>query len=133
MQTFIVHGKNESGELARLTGALADKNVNVLITALGVNGQGVAAFVASDETMVQTALKAGGWDFKMFPALTVRLNDKPGQAALITRKLGDQGVNIECFLPVNVTEDKVIVALGVDNLETAKKALDEHIVEYSYS
>ncbi len=42
MQTFIVHGKNQSGELAKLTGALALKDVNVLITALGVNGQGVA-------------------------------------------------------------------------------------------
>jgi hypothetical protein len=69
----------------------------------------------------------------MFPSFTIRLNDLPGMAADVTRKLGDQGVNIECWLPVNVTEDKVIIALGVDNLEAAKKALDEHIVEYSYS
>ena len=133
MQTFIVHGKNRSGELAKLTGELAAKNVNVLITALGVNGQGVAAFVANDETMAQTALKDGGWDFKTFPALTIRLNDKPGMAADVTRKLGDQGVNIECWLPVTVTDGMGIFALGVDNLESAKKALDEHIVEYSYS
>jgi len=133
MQTFIVHGKNRSGELARLTGALSDKNVNVLITALGINGQGVAAFVASDEAMAQNALKASGFEFKMFPALTIRLKDLPGMAANVTRKLGDQGVNIECWLPVNVTEDQGIFALGVDNLEAAKKALDEHIVEYSYS
>jgi hypothetical protein len=133
MQTFIVHGKNRSGELAKLTGALAENNVNVLITALGVNGQGVAAFVASDETSAQTALKGAGFEFKMFPALTIRLNDMPGMAAKVTSLLGNQGVNIECFLPINVTEDKVIIALGVDNLEVAKKALDEFLVEYSYS
>lgn len=133
MQTFIVHGKNRPGEMANLTGALASKNVNVLITALGVNGQGVAAFVASDEASAQTVLKDAGYQFKMFPALTIRLTDKPGQAAEISRKLGDQGVNIECFLPVRVTDDNVIAAIGVDNLETAKKALDEHLVEYSYS
>jgi hypothetical protein len=133
MQTFIVHGKNRSGELAKLTGALAAKNVNVLITALGVNGQGVAAFVCSDEAQAQTALKDAGFEFKMFPALTIRLNDTPGQAADVSRKLGDQGVNVECFLPIWVSDDKVIVALGVDNIEAAKKALDEHIVEYSYS
>jgi hypothetical protein len=133
MQTFIVHGKNKSGELARLTGALAAKNVNVLITALGVNGQGVASFVASDEAAAQTALKEAGFEFKMFPSFTIRLNDKPGMAADVSRKLGDQGVNIECWLPVNVGEDRGIIALGVDNLEAAKKALDEHIVEYSYS
>jgi hypothetical protein len=133
MQTFIVHGKNRSGELARLTGALASKNVNIMITALGLNGEGVAAFVASDETAAQTALKNAGFEFKMFPALTIRMKDIPGQAAEVGRKLGDQGVNIECFLPISVTADTVIAALGVDNFETAKKALDEHLVEYSYS
>ena len=133
MQTFIVHGKNRSGELAKLTGALASKDVNVLITALGVNGQGVATFVANDEMSAQTALKDAGFEFKTFPALTIRLNDVPGMAAEVSRKLGDQGVNIECFLPIHVTEDKVTIALGVDNLEASKKALDEYLVEYSYS
>jgi hypothetical protein len=133
MQTFIVHGKNRSGELAKLTGELAAKNVNVVINALGVNGQGVAAFVASDETLAQTVLKDGGWDFKMFPALTISLNDKPGMAANVTRLLGDQGVNIECFFPINWNADKPVIVLGVDNIEAATKALDEWIVEYSYS
>jgi hypothetical protein len=54
-------------------------------------------------------------------------------AAKVTRLLGDQGVNMECFFPINWTGDKVTIALGVDNLEAAKKALDEHIVEYTYS
>lgn len=133
MKIFTVQGKNRSGELAKLTGALSDKNVNVLITALGWGDQGVACFVASDEAMAENALKASGFEFKMFPALTIRLHDEPGMAADVTRKLGDQGVNIECWLPVNVTEDQGIFTLGVDNLEAAKKALDEHIVEYSYS
>ena len=133
MQTFIVHGKNRPGELAKLTGELADKNVNVVVTALGSNGQGVAAFVASDETLAHDALKNGGWDFKTLPALTVRLKDTPGMTAEITRKLGDQGVNIECWLPVSTMEGRGIFCLGVDNLEAAKKALDEDLVEYSYS
>jgi hypothetical protein len=133
MQTFIVHGKNRSGELAKLTGELATKNVNVLLSALGVNGQGVAAFVASDETVAQTVLKDGGWDFKMFPALTIRIKNMPGQVADVSRLLGDQGVNIECFLPMSWNDEKGIFALGVDNLEAAKKALDTHIVEYTYS
>jgi len=132
MQTFIVHGKNRPGEMANLTGVLASKNVNVLITALGVNGQGVAAFVASDESSAQTVLKDAGYQFKTFPAVTIRLTDKPGQAAEISRLLGDQDVNIECFLPVRVTDDHVIVAIGCDNPEVAKKALDAHLVEFSY-
>lgn len=133
MQTFIVHGKNRAGEMANLTGALASKNVNVLLTAIGVNGQGVASFVCSDETAAQAALKDAGFEFKMYPSLTIRLNDKPGQAAEISRKLGDQGVNIHCFLPINVTEDKVIAAIAVDDLDVARKALNDYLVDYNYS
>jgi hypothetical protein len=133
MQTFIVHGKNRPGEMAKLTGVLASRNVNVLITALGVNGQGIATFVASDESAAQTVLKDAGYQFKTFPAVTIRLTDQPGQAAEISRLLGDQDVNIECFLPVRVTDDHVIVAIGCDNPEAAKKALNDHMVEYSYS
>jgi len=132
MKIFIVQAKNRSGEMATLTGALSSKKVNILITALGVNGQGVAAFVASDEDAAQTALKDSGYEFKTFPALTVKLADTPGQAGEITRLLGDQGINIECFLPVRVTDDEVIVALGVDKIEDARKALNDKIVEYTY-
>lgn len=133
MKTFIVHGKNESGEMARLTDALATKNVNVLISTLGIDGRGVAGFVASDETVAETAVKEAGFEYKMFPALTVGLADKPGMAAEISRKLGDQGVNIECFLPIAWTENKVIAAIGVDDLDVARKALDDYLVEHDYS
>ncbi len=133
MKTFIVYAQNRPGEMATLTGALSSKNVNVLITALGANGQGVAAFVASDEEAAQTALKDAGYEFKTFPALTVRMTDKPGQASDVARMLGDQGINIECFLPVHVTDDEVIVALGVDRIEDARRVLGDWIVEYVYS
>jgi hypothetical protein len=119
--------------MATLTGALSSKDVNVLITALGANGQGVAAFVASDEEAAYTALKDAGYEFKTFPALTIRMTDRPGQAWDVTRMLGDQDINIECFLPVRVTDDEVIVALGVDKIEDARRVLGEMIVEYIYS
>jgi hypothetical protein len=61
------------------------------------------------------------------------MTDRPGQAWDVTRMLGDQDINIECFLPVRVTDDEVIVALGVDKIEDARRVLGEMIVEYIYS
>jgi hypothetical protein len=133
MKTFIVHAKNRPGEMATLTGALSSRNVNVLITGLTMNGQGVAAFVASDEEAAQAALKDAGYEFKTFPALTIRLTDKPGQAQEVARLLGAQDINIECFIPVRVTDDEVIVALGLDRIEDARKVLGDMIVEFVYS
>ena len=133
MKTFIVHGKNRPGDMAKLTGALASKNVNVLISVLGENGQGTASFVASDETSAQAALKDAGYEFKMLPTVTVRLNDKPGQAAEISRKLGDEGINIESFLPISMTDDSVIAAIGVEDVEVARKVIADYLVEHNYS
>ena len=133
MKTFIVHGKNRSGEMATLTGALSSRDVNVLITALGGNGQGMAAFVSSDEEAAHTALKDAGYEFNTFPALTIRMTDRPGQARDVAGLLADQDINIECFLPVRVTDDEVIVALGVDRIEDARRVLGDWIVEYVYS
>jgi len=133
MKTFIVHGNNRPGDMAKLTGALASKNVNVLISVLGENGKGTASFVASDEDSAQTALKDAGFEYKMWPTLTVRLNDTPGQVAEISRKLGDEGVNIESFLPISMTDDSVIAAIGVEDSEVARKVIADYLVEYSYS
>ena len=133
MKTFIVHGNNRPGDMAKLTGALASKNVNVLISVLGENGQGIASFVASDEDSAQAALKDVGFEYKMWPTVTVRMKDMPGQAAEISRKLGDEGINIESFFPISMTDESVIAAIGVEDLELARKALGDHVVEYSYS
>ena len=133
MQIFIVKRTNRPGELANLTGALASQKVNVLITALGWDDNGMAAFVANDEPAARRALDEAKYEYTMLPTLTVGLRDVPGQAAEVSRLLGDQGVNIQCFLPVSVTDSKVICAIGVDNLEAATKALHDHVVEYTYS
>lgn len=133
MKTFIVHGNNRPGDMAKLTGALASKNVNVLISVLGENGQGIASFVASDEDSAQAALKDVGFEYKMWPTVTVRMKDMPGQAAEISRKLGEQGVNIESFLPISMTDDEVIAAIGVEDVEGARKAIADYLVEHIYS
>jgi hypothetical protein len=133
MQTFIVRSTNRPGELANLTGALANKDVNILITALGVNGQGVACFVCNNEGAAETALNDAGYDFQTVPTVFVRLLDQPGQSFEITRKLGDQGINIQSFFPVSVTGDSAVVAIGVDNVNAATKALGDQVVDFTYS
>ena len=142
MKAFIVKGTNRPGELANLTGALAAQDVNITIAAFGVNGQGAAGFVASDETNVHTILQDSGYEFESFPTLTVQLPNRPGQIAEIARLLGDQGVNILCFLPlplpapaqttIPVNESTCMFSIGVDNIEAATKALGDQVVEYTY-
>jgi hypothetical protein len=132
MQTFIVQLTNRPGELANVTGALASKDVNVLLAALGVDGQGGVCFICNDEATAQTALKSTGVQFQTVPTVFVRLLDQPGQSFEITRKLGDQGINIQSFFPVQVTGDTAVVAIGVDNIDAATKALGDQAVDFTY-
>jgi hypothetical protein len=133
MQTFVVRGTNRPGELANLAGALASRNVNVLLTVLGMDGQALAGFICSDEESARSALEEAGYEHQAYPTVTVRLADRPGQAADVARKLGDQGVNIQCLFPVSITAGEAVVAIAVDNSDAATTAVGDQITDFTYS
>ena len=131
-QTFICQLTNRPGELANVTGALASKDVNILIAGIGINGQAGVCFICNDESTAQTALQSSGVKFQTVPTVFVRLLDQPGQSFEVTRRLGDQGINIQSFFPVQVTGDTAVVAIGVDNVDAATKALGDQVVDFTY-
>ena len=133
MNGFIVEAKNRPGEMARLTGALAGRGVNLLVYALGLDGDFAVGLVVSDEEATRSTLNDLGVSFRELPLIFVRMEDKPGQSAATSRKLADAGVNIEFWLPVDTTADAFTVALGVDQVEAARNVLDQQLTTWSYS
>jgi hypothetical protein len=61
------------------------------------------------------------------------MKDTPGQTARISRTLADAGVNIDLFLPIGIGTKEPVVAIGVDDIDGARKVLKSDIVEFSYS
>jgi hypothetical protein len=65
------------------------------------------------------------------PLVTIALEDKAGQVAWAAKRLGDAGVNIELFAPVDYgTDHKATIAIGVDKVEEARKALSDRLIDW---
>jgi hypothetical protein len=133
MNAFICEIKNLPGEQARVTEALAARKINVFNCCLGVGDQGVLGLVANDEAGTRSVLTDTGISFVEVPVVTVKLLDKPGQTARISRILADAGINIDLFLPVGISNGELVVALGVDDVDGARRVLRSDIVEFTYS
>jgi hypothetical protein len=130
MQAFILETANRPGEFARQAEAIATRDINVAAIALGLGTRGGAAFLATDESGVRSALSTAGLTYHEVPVLTIWLEDKPGTAAKTAKKLADAGVNIELFAPIDYTDGKATVAIGVDKIEEAKRVLSPQLIEW---
>jgi hypothetical protein len=131
MQTFIVEGVNRPGELGRVADSIAKRGINVEAFCLGYGTKGATAFLANDEKGLRTTLDGEGYTYHETPVLTIWLEDKPGQVAWAAKRLGDAGVNIELFAPVEYSAgQKATIAIGVDKINEAQRALSDHLVEW---
>ena len=131
MQAFILETVNRPGEFARQAQALATRDINVAAIALGLGAKGWSAFLARDEPGVRSALSTAGLTYHEVPVLTIALEDKPGTAAKTAKKLADAGVNIELFAPVEYTDGKATIAIGVDKVDDARRVLSDQLVEWT--
>jgi hypothetical protein len=126
MQWFIVEASNRPGEFARHAGEVAKRGINLAnVVCLGIGDRGGAAFYATDEAGLRSALNDAGIGFREVSAVSARLEDKPGTVAEATRRLGDAGVNIELLVPTGMDGKHVTVAIGVDKPEQARTALGD--------
>jgi hypothetical protein len=131
MQAFILETTNRPGEFARQASAIAQRDINVAAICLGIGSRAGSAFLARDETGVRSALTSAGLEYHEVPTLTIWLDDKPGTAAKTAKKLADAGVNIELFAPVQYTDGKALIAIGVDKVEDARRVLSDQLTEWS--
>jgi hypothetical protein len=130
MQAFIIETANRPGEFARQASAIAQRDINVAAICLGLGSRGGSAFLARDESGVRSALTGAGLEYHEVPVVTVWLDDRPGTAAKTAKKLADAGVNIELFAPVQYTDGKATIAIGVDKIEEARRVLSDQLTEW---
>ena len=124
MKEFKVFVNNKTGELARVTEALAAGAVN--IRALASEGGPSKAFlrvVTGDVATTEKALKNAGLTFELNEIVDLELMDRPGELAKIARRLARQGVNIESIYILGTKNGKTQIAMTVSDLEKARAAL----------
>jgi hypothetical protein len=125
MRDFAIHVTHRPGEIARVAGALAKKDVNIKSMAgLGINTQGVLRVIADDVGAARTALTEAHIPFEECELVTALLENKAGELADVAGKLANVGVNVEAIYVIGLDGDLVEVALAVNDVKKAKKALE---------
>lgn len=113
---------DKPGALANVAEALGDAAVNIDgIAGICSNGKGVISLVTDNPSKAESSLKGEGIEFKKKEVLLVQLEDKPGQIALLSRNLADEGINIESFY-ITMGGQQVI---GTDNFERTKEIAED--------
>jgi hypothetical protein len=126
MKDFSVQLTNHPGDLARVAQALARRHVNIkAITALNIGGNAIARIIPDDIEAARNALEAANIRFAESEVHIVLLENKAGQLADVTNRLGDAGINLEAVYLTGITDDLVEIAVVSDNPKKAKKLLEE--------
>jgi hypothetical protein len=75
----------------------------------------------------RTALRESNCTFREVEVMPISVADEPGALAKIAKKLSDAGVNIELLMPTGMSGNKMTLALGVDNIDAARKAIGAEV------
>lgn len=114
------------GDLARVAQALARRGANIrALAVVSVGGHAIARIIPDDIEVARRAFREENIRFEESEVHTVLLENRPGELAAVTNKLGDAGINLEALYVTGITDDLIELAIVCDNSKKAKKLLEE--------
>jgi hypothetical protein len=121
---FVVQLRNRPGALAEFAAALGEHGVDIRdIAGGGLGDVGYAIVTTSDEAVTREVLRESGHLFAEGQAVIVEIQDRPGELATVTERLGDAGININGIVLVGRSVTTVDVAITVDDPAGARRVL----------
>jgi len=125
MRDFTIHLSHKPGELSRVANALARKGVNIKsLAAMTFGSQGVIRVIADDVEAARAGLQESNIRFEESELAIVMAENQAGELAVIADKLANAGLNLHAVYVVGLAGDLVELAISVDDVKKAKKALE---------
>jgi hypothetical protein len=125
MRDLVIQLTNRPGELAGIANSLSLQGVNIKsLAAITLGNQAVLRLIPDDLEAARSALRAGNIRFEESEVLTVLLESRAGELTGVAAKLADAGVNLEAVYVVGLAGDLIELAIAVDDVKKAKKALE---------
>ncbi len=124
--TIMVH--NEPGALADVCEVLGKNGVNIkAISAEGLGEAGIIRVITEDQESAKKAIEKVWYKYSVSKVLPIKLVDRPGELAKVSRKLSDNKINIESIYILGKEKGKTEIALKVDNIDKTEKILKKWI------
>ena len=125
MRDIVIHLTHRPGELAEITNALSLQGVNLKsVAAMALGSQAVLRFIPDNMEAASDALRTSNTRFEEREVINVLLENRAGELTGVAAKLGDAGVNLEAVYVVGLADDMIELAIAVDDVKKAKKALE---------
>lgn len=110
MNAFLIELENQVGELARISEAIAAKDINITGFSGSTCGDSGTILVMTDnEASTRTALQGIDCSFSEQEIVEVTLQNVPGTLAKAARRLAEAGVNITAATPTGMDENGSVV------------------------
>jgi hypothetical protein len=96
VKLLALFAENKTGQLARVTGLLAEANVNIRwVTIAGTEKFGVIKILLDDPEIGFRQLKHNGVPVSIVEALAIEVADKPGGLFAVAQCLAQNKINVE--------------------------------------
>jgi hypothetical protein len=125
MRDFAIELPHRPGELERISDILSRAGVNLKsVVALAIGTHAMFRFVADDVETARNALRESNIPFQEEEIVTVLLENRAGELAMVAHKLAEAGVNLHAMYVMGVEGDLIDLAIAVDNIKKAKKVFE---------
>ena len=125
MREFVVELKQRPGELTRVASMLARHQVTLKAgAAMAVGTRLIARFVPSDIEAARRALDAADIRFDEGEVVSVLLESRAGELAMLSSRLADGGVTVRAIYLTSTVGSLVELAIVPDNPDRAKRVLE---------
>jgi len=128
MKQVVVLVEDKVGILADISYILGKAKINIdSISATTIGTKGVITLTVSDEKRTKEVLENNGYKIYSSDVLVVKLEDKPGELAKVSKMLADDKVNIENVHVLTKDKSHALYALKVDKMAKAQKILKDYL------
>lgn len=124
----IIH-EDRTGLIAELTELLEKADINIdRIQALSDDKKAEIRITTSDYTKTLVVLNSAGYKAIPMENILVRVEDRPGALARISRRLSDNAIDIRGITMVQQFEGYTVVTITTDNDDRAREVLSDILV-----
>ena len=116
---------NRPATLARMCGALGERNVNILgFMSIEHEGQNLVRIVVDNLPAALKVLAAIGYACTQEDVLSAKVQNRPGTLAKVAKAMGDAGININyAYLGAEPGSRQPLLMLSVSDPEKGKSLL----------
>jgi len=124
MNGYLISIKDRPGAAAAVFEAAGARGVNVFPAYGLADGQtGLICLGSDDEAGLRAAITDAGMTATAIELVVTELDNKPGTGAALLRRLADAGINLQVAVPIEVSGDRVQLALGAADAVALRRAL----------